>query len=81
MDEETKLAADLNAKLKHLKFIRDKTNSIMDGSSIVAMERQLKALNSEADAVDELRRKIEQSKFEKDEEPDAIAKWGGDKCN
>ena len=59
--------------------MRDKTHSIMLSPNVVAMERQLKALNSEVDKVDTTRwRKIKQSKFEKGEEPDAVAKWGED---
>jgi hypothetical protein len=54
MSEESKLVADLNAKLRHLKFMRDKTHSIMSSQNVVAMERQLKALNSEVDEVNTL---------------------------
>ena len=40
--EETKLTASFDAKLKLLKFTRKKNNTIIDGSNIVAMERQSK---------------------------------------
>jgi hypothetical protein len=39
--EDVKLVADLNAKLKLLKFTRDKTGSITTGSIITAMKRHL----------------------------------------
>ena len=52
--EETKLMASFDAKLKLLKFTRTKTNTIIDGLNIVAMERQSKALNTEMDEVDAL---------------------------
>jgi hypothetical protein len=57
--EDVKLVADLiNAKLKLLKFTRDKTGSITTGSIITAMERHLKALNTVLDDVDALRRNM-----------------------
>lgn len=73
-----KLAADLAAKVKLLKFTRDKTGQITDGSIVTAMERHLKALNIVVDEVDALRRKVEQSKFEKGEELTAVAEWGAE---
>jgi prefoldin subunit 5 len=42
----------------------------------VALERQLKALNTVVDEVDTLRRSVEQSKFENGEEPETVATWG-----
>ena len=44
--EEAKSMGKLEAKLKLLKFTREKTGAIIDGSNIVAMERQHKALNA-----------------------------------
>ncbi|CAB4045863.1 Hypothetical predicted protein, partial [Paramuricea clavata] len=76
--EDVKLVADLNAKLKLLKFTRNKTGSITTGSIITAMERHLKALNTVLDDVDGLRKNVEQSKFEKGEEPEAVAEWGAE---
>ena len=76
--EETKLMASFDAKLKLLKFTRTKTNTIIDGSNIVAMERQSKALNTVMDEVDVLRRSVEQFKFGKGDEPDAVAEWGAE---
>ena len=78
--EETngKPMASFDAKLKLLKFNRKKDNTIIDGSNIVAMERQSKALNTVMDEVDVLRRNVEQFKFGKGDEPDAVAKWGAE---
>ena len=76
--EETKLMASFDAKLKLLKFTRKKPNTIIDGSNIVAMERQSKALNTVMDEVDILRRNVEQFKFGKEDEPDTVAAWGAE---
>ena len=76
--EETKLMASFDAKLKFLKFTRKKTYTVIDGSNIVAMERQSKALNTVMDEVDVLRRNVEQFKFGKGDEPDAVAEWGAE---
>ena len=71
-----KLVKDLNVKIELLKFTRDKTGTIKDGAVITAMERHLKSLNTVLDDLDALRRDVEQSKFEKGEEPEAVAEWG-----
>ena len=42
------------------------------------MERQSKALNTVMDEVDVLRRNVEQFKFGKGDEPDAVAGWGAE---
>ena len=76
--EETKLMASFDAKSKLLKFTRKKPNTIIDGSNIVAMERQSKALNTVMDEVDVLRQNVELFKFGKGDEPDAIAEWGAE---
>ena len=76
--EETKLMASFDAKLKLLKFTRKKTYTVIDGSNIVAMERQSKALNTVMNEVDVLRRNVEQFKFGKGDEPDAVAEWGAE---
>ena len=60
-----KYVADLNVKIKLLKFTRDKTETTKDGAVITAMERHLKSLNTVLDDVDALRRDVEQSKFER----------------
>lgn len=70
------LNADLEVKRKLLTFTRDKTKAIGDGSSVLAMERQLKALHSVLEQVDGLRRQVEQNKFKNNEKPDDIAAWG-----
>ena len=71
-----KLLADLNAKIKLLKFSRDKTETVKDGAVITAMECHIKSLNTVLDDVDALRRDVEQSKFEKGEKQEAVAEWG-----
>ena len=71
-----KLVKYLNVKIELLKFTRDKTGTIKDGAVITAMERHLKSLNTVLDDLDALRRDVEQSKFEKGEEPEAVAEWG-----
>jgi hypothetical protein len=75
-NEDAKFEADLEAKLKLLIFTRDKTGSIIEGSNTLAMDRQLKALNTLVDEVDMLRRSVEQNKFKKGEEPESVATWG-----
>ena len=75
-NEDAKFEADLEAKLKLLTFTRDKTGSIIEGSNTLAMDRQLKALNTLVDEVDMLRRCVEQNKFKKGEEPESVATWG-----
>jgi hypothetical protein len=62
--KDAKLESDLEAKPKLLVFTRDKTGSVTASANIVALERQLKALNTVVDEVDTLRRSVEQSKFE-----------------
>jgi hypothetical protein len=42
------------------------------------MERHLKALNTVLDDVDALQRNVEQSKFAKGEELEAVAEWGAE---
>ena len=42
------------------------------------MERQSKSLNTVMDEVDVLRRNVEQFKFGKGDEPDAVAAWGAE---
>ena len=71
--ENGRIETDLGAKLTLLKFTRDKTETIANSENILAMERQLKALNT---VTDSLRRKVEHYKFVKGEEPEMVAAWG-----
>ena len=77
-NEEGKVEADLQAKLKLLTFTRDKTKAIVEGSNTLAMDRQLKALSTLVDEVETLRRSVEQNKFKKGDEPEAVTTWGKD---
>ncbi len=74
--ENGKMETDLEAKLKLLKFTRDKTETVANSENILAMERQLKALNTVTNEVDSMRRKVEQYKFVKGKEPEMVAAWG-----
>ena len=58
----------LNAKIKLLKFTRDKTGTIKDGAVITAMERHLKSLNTVLDDLDAIQ--------VRKPEPEAVAEWG-----
>lgn len=75
-EESEKLNKELETKMKLLKFTRDKTTGLLADSNILAMERQVKALNAIVDEVDSLRRKIEQFKFGNDESQGEIEAWG-----
>ncbi len=74
--ENGKMETDLEVKLKLLKFTQDKTETSVNSENIVAMERQLKALNTVTDEVDSLQRKIEQYKFVKGKGAEMVAAWG-----
>ena len=73
---EARLNADLATKRKLLKFTMVKIPALIEDANVLAMERELKAMNAIVSGVDDLRKQLEQLKFEKGDEPEAVTKWG-----
>ena len=70
-----KLEKDLAGKLKVLKFTFNKTSDIVGKANIVAIERQREALIKITADIEEIRLKILEAKFEREDDQETITNW------
>ena len=70
--EMDKLEKDLTGKLKLLKFTFEKTSDIVSKTNIAAIERQCEALVKITGMIEEIKLKILEGKFERNDDPELL---------
>ena len=67
--------SELSSKIKTLKFRRSKTSEILKQRDRQASERQKESIINISKAVNELKETIEEKKFAKGEDDEAVSEW------
>ena len=70
-----KLEADIQGKLKLIKFTLGKTNEVLESNSALAINRHRDALNTLVGSIDQLKLQVLEEMFKNSETEEVIATW------
>ena len=70
-----KLEADIQGKLKLIKFTLGKTDEVLESNSALAINRHHDALNTLVGSIDQLKPQVLEEMFKKSETEEVIATW------